>query len=213
MLSLDCSSLMTETNMSVSHTRHYFDRAAGDYNHASDKPLWRFIRYFESRALMRLLPNIKEADILELGCGSGFYTYRLLKKGAAHIDALDFSAPMLKHLNDTRITPVQNDATKFDLGRTYPVIFSAGLLEFIADTDAFFANAYRHALAGTVMIMLVPRRSPGGHLYKNKHARNDVPIHLFEKDNLERTAAKHGWKLKAADKVFPFSLALKVIAK
>ena len=120
---------------------------------------------------------------------------------------------MLKHLNHSRITPVQNDATKFNFGRTYPVIFSAGLLEFIADTDAFFANAHRHAAVGTVMIMLVPRQSIGGHLYKNKHAQNDVPIHLFEKNSLKRIAAKHGWHLKTAEKVFPFSLALKVIAQ
>ncbi|KAL8702937.1 MAG: hypothetical protein Q9201_003891 [Fulgogasparrea decipioides] len=41
-------------------------------------------------------PYIKEARVLELACGSGFYTYDLLKWGAKSVVALDISSGMIE---------------------------------------------------------------------------------------------------------------------
>lgn len=88
--------------------------------------------------MYELLPDTGEADIvhahipasaevLELGCGTGRMTRRLLELGHP-VTALDVSEVMLQRV-PVEATKVQADIdTEFDLGRTFPVVLMASHL-------------------------------------------------------------------------------------
>ncbi|HEX8906641.1 MAG TPA: class I SAM-dependent methyltransferase [Longimicrobiaceae bacterium] len=52
--------------------------------------------FYERPTMLSLLPPLEGRRILEAGCGEGWYTERLLARGA-RVTAFDASAPMLEH--------------------------------------------------------------------------------------------------------------------
>jgi SAM-dependent methyltransferase len=52
--------------------------------------------FYERPATLSLIPDVAGAHILDAGCGSGFYTEELVKRGA-RVSAIDASAEMAKH--------------------------------------------------------------------------------------------------------------------
>ena len=52
--------------------------------------------FYERPATLGLIPDVAGAHILDAGCGSGFYTEELIKRGA-RVSAMDGSAEMAKH--------------------------------------------------------------------------------------------------------------------
>lgn len=183
----------------------YFDRVAGDYQQASSNPLWGRLRLREQRALLRLVGDIGGADVLELGCGAGFYTRLILAAGASHVVACDFSERMLAELPKERVTPLLGDAATVDPGRRFRHLVSAGMLEFVPDPAAVLRNAARFAEHGAGFTILYPTRNLLGRLYKRFHRRHGFDIQLFDADLLARLAGPAGWRLTATAGAGPYS--------
>jgi len=75
----------------ISNVRRYFDLQAEQYHASSSTAIWAWQRRREAAAVLTLLGKVDGEEILELGCGAGYYTQQLLNHGAAHITAVDFS--------------------------------------------------------------------------------------------------------------------------
>jgi SAM-dependent methyltransferase len=156
------------------------------------------------------LGDVAGADVLELGAGSGFYTRELLRGGAHHVWAVDVSAAMLASLPKGPITAVHGDAATVRLGRRFPVLLSAGMLEFVPDPAAVLANAANHAEEAARFIVLVPRSNLAGSMYRRFHRSHGLSIHLFDRAWFETTAPQTGWSISTAINVLPFSLAVRL---
>jgi len=52
--------------------------------------------HYERPATLALLPDVAGAHVLDAGCGSGFYTEELVRRGA-HVTAIDASTQMARH--------------------------------------------------------------------------------------------------------------------
>jgi SAM-dependent methyltransferase len=52
--------------------------------------------FYERPATLALLPDVSGAHILDAGCGSGFYTEELVRRGA-RVSAIDASMEMIRH--------------------------------------------------------------------------------------------------------------------
>jgi len=84
-------------------------------------------------------------SVLELGCGTGRLTQRLLDKDHA-VTAVDNSAEMLRHVPDAA-TKVRCDIERLELGRTFDVVLFASHLINTADDSmrrAQLAACRRH---------------------------------------------------------------------
>src|SRR5688572_31491859 len=55
--------------------------------------------FYERPATLALMPDVSGSHILDAGCGSGFYTEELLKRGA-RVSAIDGSVEMTKHAEE-----------------------------------------------------------------------------------------------------------------
>jgi ubiquinone/menaquinone biosynthesis C-methylase UbiE len=183
----------------------YFDRVAPGYQTASDGAVWGHLRRREAARLMTRIGDVEGLDVLELGCGAGYYTRLLLNRGARHIYAVDISERMLAELPKEAVTPILADASDFDFGRSFPLLVSAGMLEFVPRPAQVLRNLARFAEHGTRLVILYPKRSLLGRAYRRFHARNGMTIRLFDRSILESLARDTGWQVGAVTPAGPYS--------
>lgn len=195
----------------MSQVKNYFDKVASGYQTASKGGLWSRVRDQERHALMGMLGSVASRDVLELGCGAGFYTRQLLAAGARHVWAVDLSAPMLRELPRQSVTSIQGDAAAIDAGRTFDLMLSAGMLEFVPDPVAVLRNAARHAAPGAVFAILHPTGGLLGQAYRWFHRRNGMEIKLFDAAAIAGMAAESGWMVAASANAGPYSGTVRLI--
>jgi SAM-dependent methyltransferase len=189
----------------------YFSQQASDYQTKSSRLPWAWVRARELAAIRGLLGDVQGGEVLELGAGAGFYTRDLVWQGARHVWAVDMSDAMLAMLPSGPITPVLGDAETIRLSRRFTLLISTGMLEFVRDPSAALANAAYHAKPGARFVLLVPRASVLGRLYRRFHRAHGVAIHLFDRTWFETAAPRTGWLVQSIVRVLPFSLAVRLV--
>src|SRR5688572_28318598 len=152
--------------------------------------------FYERPATLALMPDVSGSHILDAGCGSGFYTEELLKRGA-RVSAIDGSVEMakraearLKDLGVLATAPhlahagqasarVADLTTPFDFleDATVDGILSALVLHYLRDWGATLAEFRR---------ILKPR---GWLLISTHHPATEAPLfdvaNYFETEQLE----------------------------
>lgn len=195
----------------MSEVKSYFDGVASGYQSASRGGVWSFVRDQERRALVKMLGPIAGRDVLELGCGAGYYTRLLLAEGARHVHAVDFSERMLAELPKHNVTPIHGDAATVDPRRTFDLMVSAGMLEFVPDAAAVLRNAARYAEPGAVLAILFPTNGLLGRAYRQFHRRNGMSIRLFDAGMIERMVQGTGWSVAERASAGPYSATVRLI--
>jgi len=69
-----------------------YDAIAGQYKRTRESPVRRYI---ESWTLWQMLGEVDGLDVLDLGCGEGFYARQLKQAGARQVTGVDASAAMI----------------------------------------------------------------------------------------------------------------------
>ncbi len=181
--------------------RRYFNGQAADYSGRSGTGLWRWMRDRETAAVLDLLQPQPAERILDAGSGSGHYTSRLIEAGAA-VTALDFSPSMLSALRHAfRLDTIEGDLATTALKPIFDKVLCAGALEFVPNPAAAVANlatALRPDGPG-ILVLLLPRRSFGGRLYRLFHRQHGFAVNLFTAGDL--TALTRGAKGFGIDRV------------
>ncbi|KUJ18490.1 S-adenosyl-L-methionine-dependent methyltransferase [Mollisia scopiformis] len=85
-------------------------------------------------------PFVKNARILELACGTGFYTYSFLEWGASSVVGVDISSVMINEARRAgkEVSFIQADCSipKAYDGGPFDVVFAAWLLNYALDQAA-----------------------------------------------------------------------------
>jgi SAM-dependent methyltransferase len=149
----------------------------------------------ESRAVLALAGRVDGAEVLEFGCGAGFYTRELLARGAAHVWAVDRAAEMLRVLPRDGVTPVLGDAATVALGRTFALIVAAGIFEFAAPVGVL-ANASAHAARGARLVVLYSAPTLAGRAFRAFHASHGVNARLYEWKEFDTAARGSNWSIE-----------------
>jgi trans-aconitate methyltransferase len=184
----------------------YFQHRAPAYITASENWPWSSLRAVESEAFFSLVGIIDGLDVLELGCGAGFYTSKLVKFGARRIWAVDRSDAMLAQLPEGPIESILADATNLQINRRFPLILSAGLLEFLPSPDMIFKIAAAHSESDGRFVVLVPGACTTGRVYAWFHRRHELNIQLFELADLKKMASAAGWEFDSFIRCGLFSI-------
>ncbi|KAL8897952.1 MAG: hypothetical protein Q9207_006948, partial [Kuettlingeria erythrocarpa] len=94
-------------------------------------------------------PFITGARVLDLACGSGFYTHKFIEWGAASVVGVDISSAMLEQANRatsdaSKVKFIEQDCSKAQLidGGNFDLVFGAWLLNY-AETRAQLAEMFR----------------------------------------------------------------------
>jgi SAM-dependent methyltransferase len=132
-----------------------YDTIASRYAAEVDERPWNAL--YERPATLALLPDIGGKDILDAGCGPGWYTDWLARNGA-RVVAIDCSPRMVRLANERlggRARVMQGDVSNLRnllLSGTFDVILSSLVLHYLADlTETFWEWARLLRPAGTLV--------------------------------------------------------------
>lgn len=123
------------------------------------------IAYIERENVQEALsPFITNARVLELACGSGFYTSSFLSWGAASVLGVDISPVMInsaRHFGNEKVALVQADCSmpKAYEGGPFDVVFGAWLLNYAPDREglvSMFRNVAVNLRDGGRFVSVTP---------------------------------------------------------
>jgi len=159
-------------------TKDFFDAKADNY--ATSRATGFLKKHIdkEKNCVLELL-DIKEGEhILDAGCGDGYYSI-LIKKAGATPFGIDISEKMINGLEKHGISGKVADIENFNLNTEFDKVLCSGSLEFLSNPADALANFNKHLKVGGAVIMLYPKKSFGGFLYKLYHKTHGINIKLF----------------------------------
>lgn len=140
-----------------------YNSFSSEYDAVNNLPISRAIVINVERVLSE---HIKNAKVLELACGTGFFTRHLLDWGATSVVGVDISQGMIDIAQaDFSKSPncrfMLADCTHpFDAGtEEFDIVFAAWLLNYSADEatmTAIFENISRHLKPGGRLVTVMP---------------------------------------------------------
>lgn len=188
--------------------REYFDSQADAYKMQSEGALWQLTRKRELRACIHLLEPAKDERTLDAGCGAGYYTRELLKRGC-HVTAVDLSDKMLEQIKHLSVEECkQGELESIDFDRPFDKILCAGALEFCPRPGKTLWNLARLTAPGGRLVLLAPRDCWSGRMYAHFHRKHGLNIKLFTVDHLRKTLEQCGMRFNGMRRP-TFSMALR----
>ena len=203
---------------------HYYRKRAGEYDD------WWFRRgrydhgpeinahwFADAAEVQRALDRFEPVgEVLELACGTGLWTERLVRH-AAQMTAVDGSAEMLTlcrtRVEDPRVEYVQADLFVWEPERTYDVCFFGFWLSHVpeerfeafweklgralgADGRVFFVDSARHDRASAVDHELPAPEDPTMLRRLADGSQHRIVKYFYEPEILQRRLVELGWTIK-----------------
>tara|TARA_B100001063_G_C16587662_1_gene463980 strand:- start:187 stop:789 length:603 start_codon:yes stop_codon:yes gene_type:complete len=191
----------------------HFDSKAETYQKRSHSFPWSIIRKKESDTILSMMGNIKNKTILDVGCGSGYYSKLLIKKNAKKVYAIDRSNKMLKKIREKNIIKVNQNVENFNINNTFEKVVCAGILEFVNSVEKVLKNIKKHSKNNCILVILCPTDNFLAKLYKIYHACNGIKINLFETNKIKKVINNSGWQIKKIKKVFFSNIIVAILKK
>lgn len=179
-----------------------YHRTADSYEKKLNMPFVRTIRRAEERKLKSLFDAmiLPSDTILEIGCGTGYYTRDLVKR-AAKVIALDDSETMLRLVRDrvsvqdrTRMEFVRSEATQYAPDCPVDIVMHIGVLDYVKEWEKFLSHSLRHARRA--VIFTCPTTGPWGQVFHILARYEGVRIQRYHRKQIEHFLHTQfpGWK-------------------
>ena len=134
-----------------------FDEWPEKYDQWFETPIGALVKKYENELLLDLLEPRPQELILDVGCGTGVFSFNILGFGP-RITGLDISYPMLKRAElKTKGYPFRAVAADMRFlpfaDQCFDRVVSMTALEFIADGQAAVEDMFRVAKKGGVVVV------------------------------------------------------------
>ncbi len=172
----------------------YFDKIAYNYNKKVTSGFLNNLKRREQKIVFNLLKPQKGENILDAGCGSGFYSLPMLKLGCK-VYGIDLSPKMVKFSKNLGINTEVADVENFNLNKKFDKILSCGVLEFCKDYRLVFKNFNKHLKDNGEVVILFPKISFFGFLYKIYHLSHGVNITLTGLNKIKKIIKETGFEI------------------
>lgn len=111
----------------------------------------------EWASIAKILPNMEGLNVIDLGCGYGWFCRYAREKGAKHVLGLDISTKMLgkakEMTSDNAITYDQQDLEQLQLPQnTYDLVYSSLTFHYIKNLNSLLATIYNSLKPGGYLI-------------------------------------------------------------
>lgn len=139
-----------------------WDQMAKAYEEFTSKPNSYSMR-IEWPAIKKILPNLEGKKVLDLGCGTGRFSFLFEEAGASKVVGVDLTEEMLAIARDK--SREQDSVVEFikgnieelsdDVGNSYDFIFSSTTLHFLPQLDKVLNQIYDRLNSGGICILSV----------------------------------------------------------
>jgi ubiquinone/menaquinone biosynthesis C-methylase UbiE len=111
-------------------------------------------------ALRALLPDLRGRNVLDLGCGFGWFCRWAHQQGAAQVLGIDVSERMLARAKETTddpsITYIKADIGHLELQpKSFDVVYSSLALHYVENLSRLLSQAYRSLVPGGALVFSV----------------------------------------------------------
>ena len=108
-------------------------------------------------ALRALLPDLRGLDVVDLGCGFGWFCRWAREQGAARVVGIDLSEKMLARAradtSDSGIVYVRADLDRLDLPEaSFGLAYSSLVLHYVEDLGGLMAKVHRALVPGARLV-------------------------------------------------------------
>jgi toxoflavin synthase len=120
------------------HVAEEYDRIAPDYQESKLLP---FRLHVEEYTTFRLLPELAERTVVDLACGDGIYSRKLMRRGARRVVGVDISPEMIARARRAEdATPigveyVLGDVATVDLDQPFDLALCSYLFNYAGSRD------------------------------------------------------------------------------
>lgn len=159
-----------------------FDQSAITYDHWCETEVGSFVDQVEKELMKEVAKPQKGEKALDLGCGTGIYSYWLYEQGL-DVVGIDISKNMLdvakKKKDAKNITFLQGDISNLPFANeTFDLVISNIVLEFTHNPQVIVKEALRVVKkGGRLVIGFIGKESTWGKMY-HKKGKND-PTSVF----------------------------------
>lgn len=175
-----------------------FDEFASQYDKWYSKDKGSFIDKVETDLVFKMLNIKKSMRILDVGCGTGNFSFKLAELGC-QVTGIDVSEEMLaiakakasEHINN--IDFLKMDVTDLNFAdNTFDIAISMAAFEFIADTGQALDEMFRVVkTGGQILVGTIAGDSQWGEFYKSKPLRENT---VFKYAHFKTLREMKGWK-------------------
>lgn len=153
--------------------------------------------FLEEKLIKSFIGNVKNKDILDLGCGTGRYTLPLAKKGA-NVVGVDFSKAMLKKAKikakqtGVKVELINEDITKYSPKKKFDTVLSMLVQGHIKNIDKLIENISKASKLNTEVIIsnLHPEVTRKALSKKNKESKAEL-IPGFRTDHFHHPISEY----------------------
>ena len=126
-----------------------YDKIAKQYlERRADKSRFDYNRDIEVPAMIKMVGNVKNKIILNMGCGFGDHSQKLFQKGAKKIIGLDLSKELIKFANEQNIPNCEFEVGYMDRKLKYKsnhfdLVISGLALHYVKNVNQLFSEVNR----------------------------------------------------------------------
>lgn len=146
----------------------------------------------------RQLRTLRFSDVLDAGCGSGFYSeYICAKFPSVRVVAVDILEP--NHEFSEKIVFLKEDLRKITFSERFNLIVNVNVLEYIEDYQIVLRNFYRALQHGGILVLHTPNKVQRRTLKHFENWPTDNPVRIgFAREQLIKKIEKIGFEIVLA---------------
>lgn len=156
----------------------------------------------------RIVETKRNANVLDVGCGSGRTSIPLAKAGAGHVTGVDFAPQMIDLAKQAakaagvadRTDYFVADFAKHDFGKKFDFVVALGVFDYVDDAVPFLRRMLE--LADEEAVFSAPKPSlVRANLRKFRYGRHNVPVHFYTESELRQLATAAGARTVRVDPI------------
>lgn len=204
---------MTEDSRTI--LREYYDAASSHYLDRSSKGVMGWMRNRELKLTMEMIPRHGQGTALDVGCGPGYYSQVLGKRGF-DLTAVDISPEMVRIVRDlgfpAEVMDIEHSEPPAALAIPFDFLFCAGVAEFAEDRSKFFGSLRRIIREGGELVLVAPHAGAFAFFYRRYLESKGIPAQTYTRQSISADLRRAGFEPVEMRVAWPICLAVRAKA-